>query len=184
MKTFLEEVKKLAYAEVERTGMPLRQHVDLSYFKGIELAKKLNANVDVVAAGTLLMDCMIGQALQENRLADHVQMSLDKANELLEKSSLSEEDKENIRHCITQHHGAEKFYSLESEICCNADCYRFASIEGFMYAARYLRDMPFEGLVKLLKDKTKEKQNLISLEVVKKELEPQYRVVNNLLAGL
>lgn len=184
MKDFLKQAKKLAYNEVEKTGMPVKLHVDLSTSVGKRLAKELGANINIVEAGTLLMDCLIGQALQEGRIKDHVQMSLNKTNELLEQSTLSEEDKENIRHCVSEHHGTEKFYSLESEICCNADCYRFASILGFTYTIRYLRDMPFSDLVNLLNKKVNEKWNLISLDIVKKELTPQHKVISEILKDL
>ncbi len=184
MQNFLKQVRKLAYDEVEKTGMPLKLHVDLACGVGKKLAKDLGADTDIVEAGTLLMDCLIGQAIKEGRLSDHIQMSLDKANELLEQSSLSEKDKENVRHCISEHHGVEKFYSLESEICCNADCYRFVSIKGFSYAMRYLRDIPFEDLIKLLRNKVDEKWDVLSLESCKTELKSQHEVLNNLLRGL
>ena len=181
MKNFLKQAGKLAYCEIEKTGMPLKLHVDQSCEVGRRLAKKLGANVEIVEMGTLLMDCLIGQALKEGRLKDHIKMSLEKANGLLEKSGLSDKDKENIRHCITEHHGAEKFYSLESEICCNADCYRFASIKGFTYAIRYLRDMPFSDLIALLSDKLDEKWRLVSLDICKKELTSQHNIIKKML---
>src|SRR3989344_306923 len=175
MEEFLIKARELAYSEIEKTSMPVKAHVDLSTEVGKKLAKDLGANIDVVEAGTLLMDCMIGQSLRENRQNEHVKMSLEKANELLENFSFSEQDKENIRHCIMEHHGVKKFYSLESEICCNADCYRFTSVEGFIFAVRYLRDMPFSDLIKLLETKENEKWNAISLDVVKEELAPQHQ---------
>lgn len=181
MKNFLKQVRKLAYGEIEKTGMPLKLHVYLSCEIGKRLAKELGADVGIVEAGTLLMDCLIGQALQEKRLEDHIKMSLARANELLEKTELSNEDKENIRHCVIEHHGASNFYSLESEICCNADCYRFASIKGFAYAIRYLRDMPFPDLMKILSDKLDEKWKLLSLDICKKELRDQYKIISRIL---
>jgi len=184
MQNFLQQVHKLVYDEVEKTGMPLKLHVDLACEVGKRLAKELGANTDIVEAGTLLMDCLIGKAIKEGRLSEHVQMSLDKANELIEQSSLSDAEKENIRHCISEHHGSEKFYSLESEICCNADCYRFTSVKGFSYAMRYLREMLFNDLIKLLRNKVDEKWSVLSLDICKKELESQHQVLNNLLSSL
>ena len=184
MQDFLKQARKLAYDEVEKTGMPLKLHVDLACNVAKRLAKELGADVDIVEAGTLLMDCLIGQALKENRMPDHVQMSLDRANELIEQSSLTDKERENIRHCISEHHGVDKFYSLESEICCNADCYRFISIKGFSYVMRYLREMPFEDLVELLNKKVDEKWNALSLDTCKNELESQHKVLEGLLAGL
>lgn len=184
IKNFLVQAKKLAYDEVKRTGMPLELHVNLAYETGKRLARELRANVDIVEAGTLLMDCLIGQAIRDGKLEEHIKMSLAGANKLLDKSTLPGEVKENIRHCILEHHGAKKFYSLESEICCNADCYRFTSIKGFSYAMRYMRDMPFLDLVTLLEKKVDEKWNLVSLDTCKTELITQHEVLTEMLAGL
>lgn len=184
MEDFIIEARELAYREVEKTNMPVRAHVDLATEVGKRLAKELGANVDIVEAGTLLMDCLIGQALRENPPKEHTKMSLEKTNDLLNNSSLPEEEKENIRHCVMEHHGVDKFYSLESEICCNADCYRFISIKGFSFAMRYLRGMPFKDLVALLNEKANEKWNAISLSVVKKELTPQHEVILQMLKDL
>ena|SRR3989344_4017991 len=184
MEKFLIEARKLAYGEVEKTGMPVKVHVDLATEVGKRLAKELGANIDIVEAGTLLMDCALGQALKENRQSEHVKMSADKANELLDQSSLSKKEKENILYCVMEHHGVGKFFSLESEICCNADCYRFASIKGFGFALRYLRDMPFEDLIKLLTEKFLEKWKAVSLDIVKKELTSQRQAIFEMLQGL
>jgi hypothetical protein len=184
MDKLLKKSRDLAYAEVERTGMPLKQHVDLSYSVGTRIAEEQGANVKIVQIGTLLMDCMIGQALKENRLGDHVQMSLDKTNELLVETDIKDEDKELIRRCVLEHHGVEKFHSLESEICANADCFRFASIKGFSFALRYLRDMPFPDLVKLLRNKVEEKWGVVTISTVREELKPQYETICKILDNL
>lgn len=184
MGKFLIEARKLAYSETEKNGTPPIPILNLSTEKGKKIAKKLGANIDIVEAGTLLMDCALGRALKENRLKDHVKMSFNLANGLLEKHSLSKEVKENIRHCILEHHGVKKFYSLESEICCNADCFRFVSIKGFVMQARYGRNMSFEDMTSLLKKKTDEKWNALSLDVAKKEITPQYEVILKILKGL
>ena len=184
MEKFLEQARKLAYDEVEKTGMPAKSHVDLATEKGKEIAKKLGANVDIVEAGTLLMDCLIGQALKENHPKEHVKMSLEKTNELLNLSDLTEEEKENIRYCVLEHHGAENFYSLESEICCNADCYRFTSVKGFLFYVRNGREMSFDELTSFLKRKLEEKWNAISLDFVKKDLENEHKVIVQILENL
>jgi len=180
MPKLLEKIELVVYAD----NVPLRQNIDLSRDVGKRLAKTLGANIDVVEMGTLLMDCALGHAIKENRQGEHVQMSLEKANELLVESDLSEEEKENIRRCILEHHGVSRFSSLESEIVCNADCYRFVSIKGFCFAMRYLRDMPFDELVSLLKRKVDEKWNALSLDIAKKEITSQYQTIVQILKGL
>jgi len=182
--SLVQTSKDLAYSENDRTKMPIRANITLATEKGIEIAKKLDANVEIVEIGTYLMDCLLGQAIQENRIGDHISMSLDKTNEILQDFDLSEEVKENIRHCVSEHHGVEKFHSLESEIVCNADCYRFVSVKGFFFTVRYLREMPYEDLVKLLHDKVDEKWSALSLEVCKEELSPEHEAIVGLLKFL
>lgn len=184
MENFLIEARKLANYEIERTGIPSRMQADFTTGIGKNLAVKLGANVDIVEIGTLLMDCMVGKAVNENRQKEHVLMALEKVEELLSRSSLSEKEKENIRHCVSEHHGVGKFYSLESEICCNADCYKFASIKGFAIALRCTRDMPYKDLINLLNQKVDEKWNALSLDISKKELTPQHETILEFLKYL
>jgi len=184
MNNLVKQSQVIAYEEQEKTGMPLRQHIDLSTSVGKRLAEKLNADVNIVETGTLLMDCLIGKAINEKRLQDHVDMSLDRTNEMLIENDVSEEIKENIRHCVSEHHGVSKYHSLESEICANADCYRFISVEGFISAIRYLRDMPFNDLITLLDNKVEEKWGVLSLDICKEELEPQYKTIRSIIDNL
>lgn len=185
MERLLKELRQFAYSEVERTGMPIKMHVDLATTKGIELANKLDANFEIVEAGTLMMDCVLGDAIKEGRIKDHVQMCYQKTKEMLSGfDNISHKDKENILQCVLQHHGSDKFYSTESEICCNADCYRFASIRGFTISVRYLRDMTFEEMVKLISNKVDEKWNALTLDICKQEIEPQYEVIQKILSQI
>ena len=164
--------------------MPLLLHIKLSTEVGQLLAAKSKANSQVVQAGTYLMDCMIGEALRQNRLKNHIEMSANKSSELILNSNISKKDAENIKRCVLEHHGVKKFYSIESEICCNADCYKFVSIKGFSYAMRFLRDMPFKELIELLKNKVEEKWQTLTLDVCKREIEPQYKIIKNYLSYL
>lgn len=180
----ISAAEKIAFDEHNATGMPLKQHIELSRQKAKVLAKQLGANVQIVEVGTLMMDCVIGKAIQAGKVGEHIQMCLDKTNEMLAQFDLDETLKENIRMCVKEHHGATKFHSIESEICCNADCYRFTSIKGFMYAVRFLRDMPDGELVKLLSSKLLEKNNLVSLPTCIDELKPEYEVLSMLVKGM
>ena len=184
MKEYLKQAKEIAYSECEKTGMPIKGQIDLALKKAIELAEKLNADVYISAIGSLMMDCMIGKAQQEGKLEDHIQMSYERAREWLNTTDMKEEYKENILHCVLEHHGVDSFFSKESEICCNSDCYRFASIEGFLYGVRYLRKMPFKELVNLLNKKVEEKWNTLTLDISRQELEPQYEVIKEMLKYL
>lgn len=97
---------------------------------------------------------------------------------------LSEETKNNILACIIEHHGSDDFTSIESEICCNADCYKFVSVEGFISALRFMRPMPLDKQLKILEDKLEEKWNALTLDICVAELKPQYEAIGVLLGHL
>jgi len=48
---------------------------------------------------------------------------------------------------------------------------------------RYTRDMPLDDLVNLFLKKADEKWNALSLDICKKELEPQYKLIKDLLTA-
>ncbi len=174
----LQEARELAYSEAKKYSTPILKHIDFATHQGITLAEKLVANKRIVEVGTLLMDIKIGEAVNQGKLSEHVQMSHDFTKELLSKySEISDEDKTNIEACVLEHHGKEKFYSIESEICCNADCYRFCSVEGVSYVLRYFRDIEFKDLVALINHKIEEKWNALSLDICKRGLEPQHKIL-------
>jgi hypothetical protein len=180
-----QEAKSVAYSEAEKYSTPILKHIELATDKGISLAEELGANSKIVEIGTLLMDVKIGEAVSLGKLSEHIKMSHDFTKELLSKyTQIPQEDKNNIEACVLEHHGKDKFYSIESEICCNADCYRFCTVEGISYVLRYFRDMEFTDLVNLINNKIEEKWNAISLDICKEELEPQYRILEEFMRHL
>ncbi len=69
------------FAEIDG---PMETHQLIANETGRRLANNLKADKNIVLLGTLLMDCVIGVAIKENRLPDHIQMCFDKAKELLD----------------------------------------------------------------------------------------------------
>lgn len=182
-KTLINLVGDFAYQEVEKYGTPSKFQVDFTNEKGQWLAEKLHADKSIVLLGTLLIDSMLGLAYKEGRLKDHIDMGYQKANEILSADKgLTTKEKENVLNCIKQHHGANNFFSLESEICCNADCYKFASVKGVIGSIKNMRDMPLDAMAKLFNDKADEKWNALSLDICKDELDLQYKAIKNLFA--
>ncbi len=59
--------------------------------------------------------------------------------------------------------------------------YIYTSVEGVITAIKYTRDMPIKDLVALLLGKADEKWNELSLDICKKELEPQNKVIKEFL---
>lgn len=159
---------------------PMETHQLVANEAGQKIAENLRANKDIVLLGTLLMDCVIGIAIKENRMSDHVAMCHQIAKELLDNDpDINLEEKENVLSCVLEHHGVPKFSTLESEIVCNADCYRFASIKGTFLFFRYFRQMPDIELISLINVKYLEKKSAITLNLVKEELKEQFPVIEN-----
>lgn len=181
----INRIRDFTISQTEEYKTPLLIHLEIANEKGQELAGLLGADKNIVLLGTLLMDCMIGLAIKEGKRERHVEMGVKKTKELLNQFlELTSKEKENIIHCVAEHHGVGKFFSEESEIVCNADCYRFVSAKGFIGGIRFFRDMDFKELLKLLSSKTEEKWNALSLDVCKKELEPEYQAIKILLSAL
>ena len=182
-KTLIEKVKTSCLAEVDQYHIPTPFLFQYANEIGQRLARKFQADEGVVMLGTMLMDYKIGQAGQENRLPNHIQMSHEAAVQLLANDQdLTVPERENILNCILEHHGVPKFHSLESEIVCNADCYRFASVKGVVGGLTSFRLMELDKLVTLFKTKVEEKWQVLTLEKCKQELAPQYEVIKNFLA--
>jgi len=181
-KEIINKVKEFAYLQTEEYSTPPIFQIDFGNEKAQELAEIFSANKGIVLIGTSLMDCMLGFALRQGKIEEHIKMSEEKAREFLSKfSEIEESERENILHCIREHHGVDKFYSIESEICCNADCYKFSSVKGVIGGMIYSREMSLEDKVKLFLKKADEKWNTLSLDICKKELEPEYKAIKTFL---
>ncbi|MFH1399239.1 MAG: hypothetical protein ABIG95_03955 [Candidatus Woesearchaeota archaeon] len=178
-----EEARKIALHEIEEYGAPSLMNFELSEKKAVELAKKLKANMEIVKTGVYLMDLKLGQAMQEDRIKEHIQMSVEAAKQFLDKQNFSSEDKVKILNCVEAHHGTIPFSCMEAEICANADCYRFIHPIGFFGFIADLgkRGMEFEEIINYAEEKLEEKHKILSLVVCKEELEPYYRELKKLL---
>ena len=155
---------------------PTKNHLTLSLVKAEELGKEYHANLEIVRFGICLMDIKLSEAKKNNIQSKHVKMSSDFAKEFLKKSDFSDEEKEKIINCVEAHHGDVPFYSIEAEVCANADCYRFIHPVGvFTYASVLAKrtDSLLEQ-VKSLQVKLEEKKKILSLPKAKAELDGYY----------
>ena len=178
----IEEAKKIAHDDSREFGAPSIFHIDYAHENAKRLAKELGADERIVSLGTFLMDCRLGTALHGGRLDEHVEMSAQVAEELLENDpDLTKSEKENVLACVNEHHGVKNFTSLESEICCNADSYKILSVKGVIGGMVNSRDMELEELVEFYLQKAEEKWKALSLDVCKKELESQYHAIKEFL---
>lgn len=176
--------RELALSEIEAFGTPHLIHFEISEKKAIELAGILNADQIIVQTGIHLMDLKLGQAMKDGDVPSHVRMSVDAARDWLDKYSLDEGVKNNIINCIEAHHGDIPFSCIEAEICANADCYRFIHPKGFFVYLTMLgkRGLNFSECLTVAEKKMKEKYNILSLDICKKELENYYHTLKSYIA--
>ena len=102
-------------------------------------------------------------------------MSLGFAMEFLARYPLEENTKNKVFACIKEHHNKE-FGCIESEICANADCYKFLTPRNIFKMFYNMRQngYNFEEILMIADEKSDEKWNLLTLDICKKELEPNY----------
>jgi len=183
MEKIIEGARKLALVEIDKYGTPKLEHFEISLKKGVELANKLSADVNIVILGVMLMDLKIGECLVANKLSEHIGRSAEAAKLFLQTFKLEKEVFDKIIGCITSHHGAKPYPSLEAEICANADCYRFLSPAGALNYIAMLgkRGVEYEEILKQLEAKMDEKYGIISLDICKKECAEFYREFKDLL---
>lgn len=177
--------RTLALQEIEKYGTPPPILFEISKKKALKLAEQLNADKIIVSVGILLMDLKLGQALKENRLSEHVAMSVAGAKEFLEQFSIDGEMKSKIINCVEAHHKDVPFNCIEAEICANADCYRFIHPRGFFAYLSLLageRGLDFPEILNQAEKKLDEKHAILSLKTCEQELEGYYQTFKKFLA--
>jgi len=184
-KKIIEDARNYALQEMEKFGSPALEHFELTCVKGQEIAAKLNVDKDIVLLGTILMDLKLGECLKNGKLPEHVAESSKAAKVFLEKYSLNDDDKLKILNCVEAHHKTVPFSCTESEICANADCYRFLHPRGFIAYAKLLAASDrgdLDYIINQLEYKIDEKYSILSLDLCKTELNDFYPLFKKILA--
>jgi len=173
-----------AKKEIETYGVPDMLHFDFSLEKALQLSNILGARTDLVSIGAAMMDVKLGQACHEKRIGEHVAMSMRAAKEFLVPFHLPEADEAIVLNAVEAHHGGVPFLSLESEICANADCYKFIHPNGvFIYLTVLGKRLDsFTACIDQVEAKMDEKMRIVSLSAVKEELEPFYKIFKQYFA--
>lgn len=179
----IKKAREFAFEEIKKYELPHPIHFEISFNKGEDLAEKLNADIDIVKLGTILMDVKIGEAFNKEKLEEHVEMSKEATKKLLKRFDLPKEVEKKIINCVEAHHKTIPFNCIEAEICCNSDCYRFLSSKGFFVASMYFgkRFSELKDYLHYLESKVDEKWNNLTLDVCKEELKGNYKMFKELL---
>lgn len=173
MEKIIEEARNLALSKTT----PPKIFLEISEKKALELCKKFKeADKKVVHIGVFMMDIMLSEALSQDKVSEHVNMSIEATQEFLEKHDISAEKKAKIINCVAAHHKNIEFSCIEAEICANADCYRFIHPKGFFYYLTLLneRTKEFSKILDQAEYKLDEKYAILSLQDCKNELEDYY----------
>lgn len=179
-----DQAIQFAKNEIAQFGVPDEAHFDFCLEKALWLAHAIGANANLVAIGATMMDIKLGQAFHEKRVQDHVAMSVQAAREFLSPFHLSQTEQESILNAVEAHHGGVPFLSMESEICANADCYKFIHPKGvFMYLTILGRRMTdYRACLDQAEAKMDEKMKMLSLPIAKGELQVFYDVFKQYFA--
>ena len=178
-----DKAKDYAVSEINKFNAPAIFLFNISLVKGQELSRKLGADAEIVYLGCCLMDIKLGECLEHGRVNEHIVESEKAASIFLDSYDYPTEKKKKVLECIREHHGKEKFSSIESEICCNSDCYRFlvpAAIVDYITVLGE-RKTSIPDLVKQVEFKVDEKWNALSLDICKKELKKNHELIKNFL---
>ena len=174
----VEKAESFNKEEIKKYKSDLEFLYNISYDAGIKLAKKYKADENIVRIALAMMDSKLPEAQHLGTQKEHISMSSSATKKLLEEATLlNDKEKENIIKCVEEHHGIEKFYSIESEVVANADCYKFIHPKGVFYYSSMLgrRLHNFSKELEHLDFKLNEKHDTLSLPLAKEELEPYYQ---------
>jgi len=184
IKELVKNADNIMKEEAKKYNPDIERIYDIALEKGEDLANKYNANLDIIKIGIALMDSKLPYSQKLGTPKKHTEMAVEATIKLLEEYEIDDKIKENIIHCVKEHHGVESYYSIESEICANADCYKFLSPKGvFSYCSLLARrHNNLEKELEQLESKMDEKHNIASLEEVKNELNDYYHTFKKLLS--
>ena len=184
LKDVIKKAKKWAIDEIDKyDGPPSILNLETSIRKGQELAKKLKVDQDIVIIGCILMDIKLAECKSQGKRTEHCSIGAEATCEFLKQFKLDDKIQNRIVACVNEHHGTNKFTCIESEICANADCYRFILpknvLDNFHVKAR--SGASLEESINFIEEKLDEKWGILSLDICKEELEDYYHMFKKLI---
>lgn len=185
-KNIVEEIRKFVEEECKKPSSkygyePFTHHFIKVHSIAVQLAKKLNAELEIVEIAAWLHD--IGSIIfgRENHHITGAQIAEKKLKEL----NFPEDKIEKVKLCILNHRGSKEDENsrefLESKIIAEADAISsFEFIEG-LFRAAYTEKLSQDEARKSVRQKLQNKWNQLSLEESKKLIKPKYEAAMLLL---
>ena len=181
----LAKIDEKARKQTELFGNPSKHNYDTANKNAVLLARSIGADETLCEIGTRLMDIKLGECIKQGKQPEHIARSYDYAKSLLEEFGADEQTKQILLDCVKFHHGAPggKYPTKEAEVVANADCYRFIGYTGLYGNIMTTRSwgLSHNESVNYLLSKLDEKHALLSIDKAKKDLEPVYTELVELL---
>ncbi len=177
----MQKVRQIGLGEIKKGNAPPEIYTWLAIEKGVQLAKEMNADVQVVEAALWLGDSQLALCMKQNRPQDHVKVSAEFAQIAMKGAGASEKFIEKAVQAMTEHHSTQH-KSIEGEIVANADGYKFLQPLGLL--ALIMKDAKKRPDLETLKyalSKLEEKWNVLTISQCKKEMQENYNVLKFVL---
>ena len=170
-------------ADIERYGEAYfhEHHIMPAYAIAMELAKKYEADEEIVGISVLLHDIgLIGRP--EGR--GHDVFGAEKAAGILKEMGLSEDTIERVTHCIRYHdaHDGDP-ESVEGKVVCTADALSHIMTPWFIVKSRY-SDRPMDAYLVWCRKKLEKDFNRLQFEDERERARPTYECWKRVLDGM
>ena len=183
MENLFDKIDSFAREQIDIYGLPQNFNYEVANRKAEELALSCGGGIDLAKCATALMDIKLGEAVKNGKQPEHVKMSADYAQEILDVLGVEEKTKKLLVNCVLAHHGNVPYESIEAEIAANADAYRFISEIGVFTTYGFAKNLGknHNESLDFVQFKLDEKFNMLSLEKAKEELVPLYYKLSDLI---
>jgi hypothetical protein len=168
---FVEESGKLMKQSTIQNDAPSWLLTEMVVEKGRELARKYEADEELVVASLYLAHIVFSKGLKDKIQQQHTKLSSRMAKTYLDKWKVPEEKQKIILNAIEAHHGDVLTESKEAEIMKNAECYKFITVKGCLILLHDLgrRGHSFEDAIKFVFFKLNQKLSYLTLDECKKD---------------
>jgi len=182
---FISIIRKHAIQNSEIDDIHGFPHVERVYNLCLTLGKKLNANLEVLKIASLLHD--LGRKEEKNNKIkeSHAEISANLAKLYLKSQSfhISDEELENILHCIKSHSFSNKIKpkTLEAKILSDADKLDAIGAIGLYRTIGYTIQNKgnLNDVIKHLEEKILKIKDMLFLDISKRIAEKRHKIIMN-----
>lgn len=177
-----EEVIKRDKESIKTKGYSMyEEHVKYVVENAIKLAKRYNADIEIVELAALLHDIAVISEIGD-REEHHINGSII-AEKLLTKYNYPKDRIERVKQCVLNHSGLKEYprNTIEEEILADADVMsHFDYIPGLFFVAYKRRNLDINEATMWVKNKLERDYNKLS-DRTKEELKDRYKNIMEVL---